>query len=86
MSVIEDLEGLREPKPSGPVPPPKGDDTDTFGTLLSLASTCFFAVPLFAALKGNWQLATQMIVGYTAAMFFTSSLMRLIAKLTKSSD
>lgn len=85
MSVIEDLEGLREPKPSGPVPPPKREG-DTVDLILALFSTCFFAVPLFAALKGNWQLATQMIVGYTAAMFFTSSLMRLIAKLTKSSD
>jgi hypothetical protein len=85
MTVIDDLQGLQEPKPSGPVPPPKGDGDDTFGTLLSLGSTCFFAIPLFAALKGNWQLATELIVGYTAAMLFTSSLLRLIAKLTKSS-
>jgi len=85
MTTIEEFNELKDPKPSGPVPPPKGDGDDTFGTLLSLGSTCFFAVPLFAALKGNWQLATELIVGYTAATLFTSSLTRLIAKLTKSS-
>jgi hypothetical protein len=83
MSTVEEFEGGFKPsRPSGPQkPPPGGPDWAEF--IFQLFIVAFFSVPLFSALRGNWALATQYIVGYVSLSCFFSSLVRLISAATK---
>ncbi len=83
MSTVEEFEvGFKPSKPSGPQKTPPGGP-DWAEIIFQLFIVAFFSTPLFAALRGNWALATQYIVGYVSLSCFFTAIVRLVAAATK---